>query len=508
MCPSRLDYVAVRSRELVDGSLVNVEILAQVERVMASSDALKQLINYDALRRIKQADLDDLRNYAAARVLGYLHPSRDEVLIPRRSIIPGTEVQIAPASLLDSFYSYSEDEAIHIGNLITRSEVDVSLDVSGFRRHTAIIAQTGAGKSYCAGVLIEELLERGGTVLVIDPHADYALIGMDSEGARHELSNRCLIFRNPASTGRYSEREVGNLEDYTIAFADLDNQEIFDIANVHQNFTRIRDTIENALRILRSENDFFTPEDLVGNLQTQLDAATSQRERTDLQSALRYARAMARMRVFAQSSTSMDRILAPMQVSVLDLSGLDSISTDYVVSKLLRDVSSLLQAGDYSHPVFLVIEEAHNFIPPEANTRSSSIIKRIAGEGRKFGAFLVVISQRPSKIHPDTLSQCNSQIIMKLTNPNDQDAIAKSSEMLSRDLLDNLPGFNPGEAVVLGPITKAPVMIKIRERRTREGGADINVVEALRAARREASIETTVDQDRQRTEPFDGTFGE
>lgn len=508
MCPSRLDYILVRSQEVIEGSLSDVEVLAQVERVMASSDALKHLVSYDALRRIQHADLDDLRNYAAARVLGYIHPESGRVLIPRRSITPGTAVHVAPNSLLESFYSFPEDEALVVGNLITRPEVDVNLNVSGFRRHLAIIAQTGAGKSYCAGVLIEELLAKGGTVVVIDPHADYALIGMNEDGSRHALNERCLIFRNPASTGRYSERDVGNIEDYTIAFSDLDDEEIFEIAHVSERFTRIRDTLGGVIQRLRQSNDVFSPSNLVSELEDMLENSSTQRERSDAQSALRYARAMARMRVFAEVSTPTDRILSPMQVSVLDLSGLDMVSTDYVVSKLLRDVANELQAGNYPHPVFIVIEEAHNFIPPDSDTRSSSIIRRIAGEGRKFGVFLIVISQRPSKVHSDTLSQCNSQIIMKLTNPGDQKAVEQSSEMLSRDLLENLPGFNPGEAVILGPVTKAPVMVKIRPRRTREGGADIDVVEALRTARREASIETSLAEDDLRTEPFDGTFGE
>jgi DNA helicase HerA-like ATPase len=508
LCPSRLDYLVVKSQELIDDQLVEIDVLAQVERVMSSSEALKHLVSFEALRRIQHADLGDVRNYGSATVLGFMHPTSNQVLIPRRSLSPGSEVSSAPQELLDLFYSYPDDEALMMGNLITRPEVNVSLTVSGLRRHLAIIAQTGAGKSYCAGVLIEELLSKGGSVVVIDPHADYALIGMNEDGTRHELSDRCLIFRNPASTGRYSERDVGNIESYTIAFSDLTDEEIFEIANVQPSFTRIRETLGEVLSTLRNSDSFFAPSDLINELETRLDAAETQSERSPIQSAIRYARIMARMRVFAATSTPTDRILAPTQVSVMDLSGLDSISTDYIVSKLLRDISNSVMVGEYSHPVFIVIEEAHNFIPSDGKTRSSPIIKRIAGEGRKFGVFLVVISQRPSKIHSDTLSQCNSQIIMKLTNPNDQEAVEKSSERMSKELLANLPGFNPGEAVVLGPVTKTPVMIRVRRRRTREGGADIDVVDALRTARRESSIDTSLAEERSQTESFSGSFGE
>ena len=58
--------------------------------------------------------------------------------------------------------------------------------------------------------------------------------------------------------------------------------------------------------------------------------------------------------------------------------------------------------------------------------------------------FLVVVTQRPSRVHQDTLSQCGSQLIMRLTNPDDQRAVRSASEQLSDELLGNLPGLNTG----------------------------------------------------------------
>jgi hypothetical protein len=110
---------------------------------------------------------------------------------------------------------------------------------------------------------------------------------------------------------------------------------------------------------------------------------------------------------------------------------------------------------------------------------SSSIIDRIAAEGRKFGIFLLVVTQRPNKISSNVLSQCNSQIIMRLTNPDDMSAVRRSSEGLSEDLFSDLPGLNRGEAIVVGELTKVPTMVKISGRQSREGGSDIDVVKAL-----------------------------
>jgi len=95
---------------------------------------------------------------------------------------------------------------------------------------------------------------------------------------------------------------------------------------------------------------------------------------------------------------------------------------------------------------------------------------------------------------------------MKLTNPSDQKAVSESSERLSQDLLDDLPGLNPGEAVIVGEVTKTPVMVRVRRRKTREGGADIDIVERLKEARRTVIREASWNVERE--EKFTGVFSE
>jgi DNA helicase HerA-like ATPase len=205
------------------------------------------------------------------------------------------------------------------------------------------------------------------------------------------------------------------------------------------------------------------------------------------------------MQVFTDASTSIDRMLNPKHLAVIDLSGLKDEVTDYISYKILQDIYDKVSSGAFEFPVFIFVEEAHRFIPPTPrdSTYSSGIIKRIAAEGRKFGIFLVLITQRPSKIHPDALSQCNSQIIMRLTNPEDQDAVAKSSERIGRALLDDLPGLSKGEAAIVGEMTRAPVMARIRKRKTREGGSDIDIIGKMKAATEKAK-EETVDKESER----------
>jgi DNA helicase HerA-like ATPase len=481
--PSRWEYLMINSEEEQDGELKQVQVVAQIERVMSASQALTKELNFDIIKKIIESGLADSKVWGRARVLGFL-TERGELQLPKKAITPGKPVYIAPSELLEKFYSYSKDEAIRVGSLITRSEVPVALSVKGFRRHLALLAQTGSGKTYLAGILADELLALGGTLVMLDPHADYVFLGRNVDGKRHELSDRITIFRNPASTGRYSEGEVGKVEPYEICFSDLDISEICMIANIGKGMTNIQDGLEEALEHLKAEKDVFQPEDLLNELKAEgwKERGIEPSKIRGAKAAQKYIKQIVKMNVFTSTSTSIDALLRPRYLSDIDLSGLSDQVADYIAFRLLSDIYEKVSSGDFPYPVFVFVEEAHRFIPYQGNTRSSRIIKKIAAEGRKFGVFLVIITQRPSKIHPDALSQCNSQIVMRITNPDDQQAIAKSSERLGEALLGDLPGLNTGEAVVVGEMTRAPVMMKVKRRRTLEGGSDIDIVAKMKAA--------------------------
>ena len=497
--PSRWEYLMIYSEEEQDGKLIPVQIVAQIDRVMSASQALTRELDFDIIKKIIQAGLADSKVWGKARVLGYLADS-GELQLPKKAIIPGKPVYVAPAELLETFYSYPLDEAIRVGSLITRSEVPVALSIKGFRRHLALLAQTGSGKTYLAGILADELLAKGGTIVMLDPHADYVFLGRDSDGKRHELSDRITVFRNPASTGRYSAGDVGKVEPYEICFSDLDVEEICLIANIGKNMLNIRDGLEQAIEYLKADKAVFQPEDLLEelkNAESWKDRGIEKSKIAGAKSAQKYIKQIVKMQVFTSASTNIDALLKPRHLSDVDLSGLSDEVADYIAFRLLSDIYDKASSGEFEFPVFVFVEEAHRFIPFQGNTKSSRIIKKIAAEGRKFGVFLVVITQRPSKIHPDALSQCNSQIVMRMTNPDDQLAIAKSSERLGQSLLEDLPGLNTGEAVLVGEMTRAPVMVRVKRRRTREGGSDIDIVGKMKAAV-EKSREETVENDGER----------
>lgn len=576
LAPPRLEYLVLRDvPERVDDGVRRVDVLAQVTRISINNRLLASGMNYNEVEAI-------LRRLGAAppvvigdaTVLGY-YDGRD-VRVPRGAAMPGHVVERAPDALLQRFFTRNVRSGITLGALINRPRVPVLLDPNGLNRHLAVIAQTGAGKSYTVGVVLEQLLELGGTVLVFDPNSDYVLMRRDAERRPTPFADRVAVYRVPTdSVHRLPDDAIGGARPITLRFSALDPDEICDIAGIGEGWANLRDAVRTACKHLRGD---YTPRQLVAELKrlaagaaeadvdvgvlggadaglddwgfipslddidvdvapdapgsiaadaffgTDADrmAAGSGQDfgsgagrggsggragrgrggkggrdddeagggpvspglMTGAEKAVKYIKYIESLPVWGFESIPIDDLLAPMQLSTIDLAGVDRRVADLMVTKTLTELWRRATRHGLDRPVFVVLEEAHNIVPGgKEGGRASGWVKRIAAEGRKFGVFLVLVTQRPGKVHADTLSQCGSQIIMRLTNPDDQSAIRRASESVSESLLADLPGLNVGEAVVLGPLVRVPVLVKVEGRRSAEGGADIKVAEALEAAR-------------------------
>lgn len=547
LAPPRLEYIVIRDVcERVDDELCTVDILAQVTRLQVASQMLDDSHTYEETRTLLDgAYMPAPKIIGTATVLGYLYrdgSGRSIVRVPRSTPLPGMPVHAAPDDLLRDFFTRDVRSGIHAGALVNRPDVAVNLDPNGLRRHLAIIAQTGAGKSYLSGLVLENLLQLGGTIIVFDPNSDYVRLREDGQRRPTPFARRVSVYRVPGVEGRrYSDDAIGGAEEYTIWFSKLEPDEVCELAGIPATATNIRAAIRRACDGLAKEGRDYRPEDLVKRLyklagveppetvtpsalgpvdfdgedldpdtdpfaadfhgaveakagvplkkgRRTEETATTQDVQAGAEKAIKYIETLAAYKIwgFRDMEQSMDRLLEPMKLSVIDLAGMEQFIAQYAVQKTLREVWRRATTGKLNHPVFLVLEEAHNFVPGKDRFGGSECarwINRIAAEGRKFKVFLVVITQRPGKIDPDTLSQCGSQIIMKLTNPDDQQAVRKASESLSESLFADLPGLNTGEAILLGQLTRVPCLIKVGRRVSAEGGSDIDVTAELEKAR-------------------------
>jgi DNA helicase HerA-like ATPase len=473
-------------------------VVAQVHSATAYSALLQKDIEYKALQRLASGEIEAPKHWRLATVLAYvenLWDSRPSISTPKHPVLPGSPVYIAPDQLIEKLYA-KEGEGLYVGNLVTRRTVGVKLSIAGFRRHLAIIAQTGAGKSYLAGVLMEELLEKGATVIVLDPHADYVRMGISNSSWDERLGRRVTVYRVSHKPGRYTD--IRNIKRLAVRFSDLSLDELYYLAGMEERFTQIRRVVSQAYKKLKQEKERvgFSSEDLVHEL-SRLSETVDKQDRKRAENAYNaqtYVSRISGLGIFGGQTTPVEEMLKPKTLSVIDLSGLTDREADliaYLVLKKIFTNKSGPPENAYQYPVFIFIEEAHRLIPPETvrTTWSSQVIKQIASEGRKFGVFLTLITQRPSKVHPDALSQCNSQIIMRITNPLDQRAVMEASERLGEELFEDLPGLDKGEAIVVGDIVNLPAIMSVRKRRSYEGGADIDVDNLLSRALNEAEEE-------------------
>lgn len=155
-------------------------------------------------------------------------------------------------------------------------------------------------------------------------------------------------------------------------------------------------------------------------------------------------------------------------IKIVDFSEVPSDILPLIVSLIARLSFSVQQwtKSKERHPIALLCDEAHLYIPNKSSSSSSdeislSIFERIAKEGRKYGLSLVVISQRPSEVNRTVLSQCSNFIAMRLTNTDDQMVIKKLLPDNLGGFGDILPILDTGEALVVGDASLLPSRIRI-----------------------------------------------
>lgn len=117
------------------------------------------------------------------------------------------------------------------------------------------------------------------------------------------------------------------------------------------------------------------------------------------------------------------------------------------------------QRGKY--PIVIVLEEAQNYIAENKDSIAKTVFERIAREGRKYGLSLIVSSQRPSELSKTVLSQCNSFIIHRLQNPDDQKYVRGLISSANADLLDQLPIIPQQHAIITGDCVRTPIQVRI-----------------------------------------------
>lgn len=298
--------------------------------------------------------------------------------------------------------TFDSKTAVYLG-LLKGYSYRIFLPVKRLNR-IFIVGKPGSGKSYTAGVLIEEFLKKGIPVIVVDVHGEYSSLKVKADSPCSEFN---------VSPKSYADKVV-EFGDLTVnSGADLDI---------------------NQLR----------------------------------------------------SFSASDLVLAG-QCVIINLRGLSNEEQVQIVAELTSKLLEAAIKGEVK-PFYLFLDEAHRFAGRE-KLPSVPILRKFSQEGRKFGANLIVITQRPQLLDTTVRSLSGTWIIHRLTDPNDV-RIAIEGGGLSKEWEKDIVWLESGEAIITGEaVERIPLLVRVRCRETRHGAPGFNPldfvsVEELEKARR------------------------
>ena len=305
---------------------------------------------------------------------------------------------------------------LRLGELALAAGVPCLADASGFDRHTFLCGQSGSGKTYSLGVILERLLtETDLRLVVLDPNSDFvhlaALLRLDPVNDREEYAALAtfLASENPPT-----------LETLT--------------GSDHPEARRL------GLRVASLGVDRFS--------------------------------------VWApgEAGSILDAVHDPdVRCTVIDLGSLPTPEEQSLVAGAV--LGDLWRRRHERSPILIVIDEAHNICPAEPPTQlvgvAAEYAVRIAAEGRKFGLYLLVSTQRPQKIPQNVLSQADNLVLMRLNSLADAAFAEAAFSFVPPSLIERSVTFRQGEALIAGKISPQPALLRFGARITEEGGGDV-----------------------------------
>lgn len=359
----------------------------------------------------------------------------------------------------------SHVNTLKIGTPVGQPDGQVELNAAKFNRHTFWCGQSGSGKTYALGVVIEQLiLETKLPILIMDPNADFTKIGSirpeadpaEAQGIK-DASMRVLHTTSPAGerlrvrfTDLSPASQAAVLKMDPILDAEEYNAHIHSDEEIHsfddaKYIEKLRNSGERGkIRLAnRTENLQILSWDLWSRLET---AAT-------------------------------DIIDVRPRVTVMDLGGFEHAEEPKVAA--LAMLEHLWTTRHQREPILIVIDEAHNLCFPNPVTpvekALTELLIQIAAEGRKFGLWLFLSTQRPTKIHPNVISQCDNLGLMRVNSPRDLQELGEVFGFVPEELLQQAKNFAQGQGLFAGGFVAQPTVNQMRNRITEEGGSDVKV---------------------------------
>jgi len=400
---------------------------------------------YAMLPSLARVDVDALEEHLRASewhqtvveisILGRVEKEGGRVRFARRASppYPGEPFVPAPNDVVER--SLTKDRDLLLGEGVGGFQVYMPLEA--FRKHVAVLAMSGAGKSNLVKNMLLQLhtLPLRPGVVVLDMHGEYGAL--------------------EAAVGGRGRVEVVDLAEVKIGFSQLTPG---DLRLLLPNISDPRlEAYKKALREAK-EKGITTLEGFRDALESR--AVGPQKGGGMLATMLREVDALLDMGVVGEESyPTFEEWDLSTTTLIFDASSLLGLSEvlHFKASYILKTLFAKRREGRIP-PTVVFVEEAHNLFSERGPARV--VGERVAREGRKYGLSLVLITQRPSHISQTVLSQCNTHILMRIMNPNDQQKVRESVEGASQSVLNSLPVLETGEGILVGEAVNFPIFFR------------------------------------------------
>jgi hypothetical protein len=354
-----------------------------------------------------------------------------------------------------------------VGELALVDGVPLALAAGGFDRHTFLCGQSGSGKTYALGTILERLLlETSLRIVVLDPNSDFVRLAELREGVDEGLAARYREAASGVVVRRAADRGSERLR---LRFAELDPQTqaaLLRLDPIHD-----RDEYSELVQLLEQTQTSEpppTPEALRQLLEREAPVLSRRIQNLGVD----------RWQVWGagDEGSLLDELggSGP-RCLVVDLGSLPTREEQHLTAAAV--LGHLWESRAEREPVLVVLDEAHNVCPqaPEGELLelATEHAVRIAGEGRKYGLYLLVVTQRPQKVHENVVSQCDNLVLMRMNSLADLDYVGEVFSHAPRGLLERAVAFKQGEALFAGKLVSHPTFGRIGARLSEEGGSDV-----------------------------------
>ncbi len=371
--------------------------------------------------------------------------------------------------------------------LLPQNDIPYILDLKSMHHypHIGVFGGSGSGKSFGLRVLLEELMEQDIPTIVLDPHFE-----MDFSDRAPYMEENMMNFEN-----KFKCLQVGH--HVGVKFEDLTAQ---DLKNLLDAASTLTDAMNNVVDILfKRRNSFHSfydtmqmltdaqEEGSLDRIENKIREAKNQEEekawkrRRDLY--LSYDKTcpynsvrgiMWRLKrlenegIFSKDIREIEEGLQRGQLMVIQgNTRILQVFSTYLLNNLYhkrrayKDAQYMKSAAEYFPPFIIVTDEAHNFAPKGYDSPSKSILREISQEGRKYGAFLILASQRPTLLDETITAQLNTKFIFRTVRASDIQTIKEETD-LTMEESKRLPYLRTGDVFISSSSMGRTIFARIR----------------------------------------------